>query len=102
MSNSPQGRTVSKMPDLWGAYEQCAPEVRKALQEGVISYDASAVLRYQQKHGAAETVRWIKEEGDRVWASKNWMPAFGIPGNKTYRPPVKSSWVVCGVSILRG
>lgn len=95
MSNSPT-RRVNYKPRVsaWDAFDQLGPQVRKALQEAVVSWDAYWCLRMVRKHGAEFVIKAIRA-GDDKHCRKGFVPARGK------RKAMPSSLVECRVPVLR-
>ena len=94
-------RSINYTPRMTdaAAYEKLWPEVREALQGGVMSWSSYALYRYQQKHNLAETLAllayWNSHEAKRPLIA-----AKGVKGSKGYVPPVPSTVISCRVKPL--
>lgn len=72
------------------AYEKLPPTLRKLLQESVNDWSSYGALRFFNKHGLKETIKWI-QQGDEAFMKKGWIVARGK------RKAMLSSYVVCCV-----
>jgi len=82
------------------AYDLLPADIRQALREAVISFDALWFLNRLKKGTSASILVASIRRASREWAAKPLIPAKGIKGRAGYVPAVQSTYTELGVTPL--
>ena len=97
MRNAPT-RTINYKPKFTDAeaYERLPITLKRCLQEAVTSFSSAAVLKYFEKNGLPDTIKWI-HEGDIAFMKRGFF-TVGRGKNLKVEP---STFIACKVKPLR-